>query len=96
MKVISFKRQDHCIECHSDRSIEIYDEYDKPINYSYYLDTIDKRKSDTFDRRPLCYMKCRKCWVEYQITWENKIPEPMINKITMERFMDKVFVKESK
>jgi len=93
IKTISFKRQDHCVKCNADRSIELYDIYDKPINYSYFLDRLNSVSLDSFNRRELSYMQCKKCGVVYDITWENKIPEPLINKNTLFIFLNSVFKK---
>lgn len=93
MKVIQFKRHDNCINCNSDRSIELYDVYNKPVNYSYFLDNISRIDIDCFNKRELSYMKCKKCGKIYNINWVNGIPEPLINKNTLFIFINNIFKK---
>jgi len=90
---INIKREDHCIYCHSDRVVELYDAYNKPVNYSYFLDNQDKIGVSTFDKREMSYFKCRKCGQSYNIEWHNGKPEPSINKNTLFIFLNNVFKK---
>ena len=91
MEVISFKQQDHCVSCNTDRVMELYDAYNKPISYSYFLDNIKTVDMGIFDKRELSYFKCKKCGMLYPITWENTIPEPLINKNILYIFMNNIF-----
>ena len=80
-QLIEFTRQDDCSYCNASKSIECYDIYNKPINYSYLLDQYvkDKNVLNRLNNKVLVYMKCRNCNTKFVIYWDDnrEIPIPM-------------------
>ena len=73
IRPIQYDRQDTCPLCKSERSIEGYTVYNKPVHLSL---AIDKRK-DVRDRQIL-FLKCTKCNTEFFPRWINGYPTPMV------------------
>ena len=90
-KIFSIIRADKCMECNTERSIEIFDIFDKPINYSYLLDLLDTKDIDINEKinnRQLSYMQCRRCGKVYCIDWRNrKYPVPVRSFWYLEMFL---------
>jgi len=90
-KMIEFKRPDYCIHCETERAIEGYDKFGKPINYTYLIDQkqLGKEVSDKLDRREVTFMKCRKCNHEFFIDWRTKdnIPKPINSFVPIDYFL---------
>lgn len=81
IRVINKIRPDKCMECNTDRCIELYDRNDKPVNYTYLIDMYEKGNInilEKFDSRQLSYMRCKKCGKQYCIDWRNRdLPIPI-------------------
>lgn len=80
IKIFSKIRPDKCMECNTERSIEIFDIFNKPINFSYLIDLTESKNIDInekFNNRQLSYMQCRRCGKVYCIDWRNDIPTPI-------------------
>ena len=92
-KIFSIIRPDKCMECNTERSIEIFDVFDKPINYSYLLDLLESKNIDVNERlnnRQLSYMQCRRCGKIYCIDWRNRnYPVPVRAFWYLDIFLDK-------
>ena len=84
--LIEFTRIDDCPCCNASKSIECYDVYDKPINYTYLLDQYEKDKDvlNRLNNKVLSYMKCRNCNTKFVIYWgqNREIPIPMNTRIS--------------
>jgi hypothetical protein len=74
--------------CRSTRSVEAYNNYNKPLKLTHAIDTDN---DDGF--RYISYMKCRKCGREFYPMWIGKFPAPMI-KSNLTEFMN--FFEQSK
>lgn len=91
---IKIERPDTCFKCESKRSIECYDIYNNPLNYSLLLDKLETRPDKTdetlsiLNKRELVIMRCKKCNKQYVIKWNNGIPEPLRNFCFIEEFLD--------
>ncbi len=92
--LIEFARMDDCSCCNTQKSIECYDIYDKPINYTYFLDRYEKDKEvlTKLNNRVLAYMQCRNCHNKFVIYWDQnrEIPIPMnthISAIFFDKFI---------
>lgn len=74
-----YLREDTCPKCMSERSLDLYDEYNKRAYFSVML---DQHKTDKLLSRRLYYFKCSKCGEEFNIDWSNpsRIPVPLNNK----------------
>lgn len=73
-------RGDHCTKCKSPRSIECYTKFDKPINYTYFLDQLEKGKTnvlENLDKIEITTMRCKKCNEQYFIDWRKSYPLPV-------------------
>lgn len=90
-KIFRIIRADRCMECNSDRSIELFDIYDKPVNYSYLLDLLERNNIDINEKlnnRQLSYMQCRKCGKVYCIDWRDRnYPVPVRAFWYLEQFL---------
>lgn len=97
IKIFSKIRADKCMECNSDRSIEMFDVFDRPVNYSYLLDLLETKNIDVnekFNNRQLSYMQCRRCGKVYCIDWRNKdYPVPVRAFWYLDRFLDQYYNK---
>lgn len=67
-------RDDYCMKCNSDRSIELYDVNDKPINYSNLVDRMKYNMREDIiikylNKYELSHFKCKKCNIKYKIDW---------------------------
>lgn len=73
MKPFRIERPDTCPNCKSQRSLEAYTKYDRPIKLSLRID-----RDNQFDGN-IYYMKCSKCGYEYFPKWLSlsKFPFPM-------------------
>lgn len=68
MKPFEFLRPDYCPNCKQERSLELYNSIDKPMNYSIMIDRnvdIHKKVID------LSYMKCKKCKKCFFPRWQD-------------------------
>lgn len=90
-KIFSKIRPDKCMECGTNRSIEIYDIFDKPINYSYLVDLHETKNINIMERlnnRTLSYMKCKRCGKIYCIDWrEPDYPVPVRTMWYLDQFL---------
>jgi transcription elongation factor Elf1 len=86
---IKIIRGDSCPKCNEDRCVEAYDIRNKPIGYTYLLDT---RKTDKLVNLQLSYMRCSQCRTEFHIDWSNREnPRPLY-----EAFVDGFFARFKK
>ena len=65
---IYFENDDFCPNCKNQHSLELYDNFNKPLNYSLLLQNGDNLK-DVEKHHVLSYFKCRKCMKIYNIDW---------------------------
>lgn len=75
-------RPDYCVLCDSQRSIECYDIYGKPINYVILVDKYNRNKElalDILHNKNLSCMKCKRCHNEFRIDWSSpdRFPKPL-------------------
>lgn len=68
-RVFKHIREDTCVKCGKDRSIELYDRNDNSINFTFIL---DNEKYFLLDRRQIYYAKCRNCGSVFSLDWSNK------------------------
>lgn len=77
---INIYREDRCLICKQDRCLELYDNNNNPLNFSYMVDT---NRYDKLDMKNISHMKCKKCNKEFIIEWvlyNNKLkPKPLYN-----------------
>lgn len=78
------QRDDYCYNCSSERAIEMYDVFGKPIGYSHILDN----NESIMDMR-LKFAKCSRCGKIYNIDRSDtkKNPRPMT--ININHFLNK-------
>ena len=57
------KRPDYCPYCDSDRSIELYNRYNKALRYTVFLDMMSSGKISELSK-DYEYLKCKKCGIE--------------------------------
>lgn len=77
---IKIIRGDTCPKCQKSRCVEAYDIRNRPIRYTYLLDT---GKTDNLISLQLSYMKCNQCNSEFGIDWSNKEnPRPLYEVFT--------------
>lgn len=90
IKPVRFYRPDMCIKCKSERSLDCYDKYSRPIGFSRIIDLKQKGKNVTINSKELHYMKCKKCNKIYQLDWKDgrEIPYPLINNIKIDNFLE--------
>lgn len=93
VKIMNIIRPDKCMECKTDRCIELYDIYDKPVNYTYLVDMYERGKRediiDRLDKRQLSYMKCKRCGKQYCIDWRDRsLPIPIRAFWYIDNFLD--------
>lgn len=98
IKIMHKIRPDKCMECNTDRSIELFDMYDRQVNYSYLIDQYEKGiildSMERFDNRQLSYMMCKKCGKVYCIDWRDiHLPVPVRTFWYLENFLDKNYNK---
>ena len=90
-KIFSVIRPDKCMECNTERSIELFDIFDRPVNYSYLLDLIESKNiniDEKFNNRQLSYMRCKRCGKVYCIDWRTKnYPVPVRAFWYLEQFL---------
>lgn len=91
INVFSKIRPDKCMECNTERAIEIFDVFNKPVNYSYLLDLLESKDidiSEKFSNRQLSYMQCRRCGKVYCIDWRSRnYPVPVRAFWYLEQFL---------
>lgn len=76
---ITFLREDYCIVCNSNRSIECYDVFNRPINFSRIIDIYNNKKIfNEQNIKDIYSMKCKKCNTSFTIDWfgNRAIPRP--------------------
>ena len=87
-------RGDYCTSCNTPRSIECYTKFDKPINYTYFLDQLEKNRVnvlDNLDNVQIEYMVCKKCKTEYFIDWRQGYPLPIRDFILVDIFLECIY-----
>lgn len=86
-------RADYCTHCGTDRALECYTKFDKPINYPLFLDELKHNSSiiHKLDNYEIEYMLCRKCKTEFFIDWRNGYPEPIRDFILVEIFLNNYY-----
>ena len=65
---IWFEDEDFCSNCKNKHSLELYDNLNKPINYTLLLRNRDKLR-DVEKNHILSHFKCTKCSKVYDIDW---------------------------
>lgn len=68
-KPFFFERADTCPICKSEKSIEAFNNYNKPINLSYHIDNNDDLKG-----KYIYYLKCNKCKNIFFPIWYDNLP----------------------
>lgn len=89
---IIFEDDDYCSECMNRHSIELYNMYNKEVNYTLLLQ--NKEKVDKIvDKSILLYFKCRKCGKIYDIDWTikngSRFPTPFKQKYLLNKIKGK-------
>lgn len=87
-------RGDYCHKCGSHRTIECYNVFNKPINYSILLDKIEQGDMSVIgklDNAEISYMICRKCKEQFFIDWRMRYPMPVRDFILIDIFLDSVY-----
>lgn len=85
---IEYSRYDTCLFCNSERSVDIYNNFNRPIHLSILIDRneIDRVKS----MQNLRYMKCSKCGKITKINYLNgviqQLDDSKMNKLFMNGF----------
>jgi hypothetical protein len=83
IKAVAFCRPDYCNKCNTERAIECYDVYSRPINYTLIMDYVEKGKivTDIIDKRELSHMECKKCKTQYNLDWTKApgYPVPLLD-----------------
>lgn len=79
MRPIERLRGDYCHKCDTERSIECYDKYDRPINYNLLIDKHLNNPNflEKLGNKQLGYFMCRKCKTIYCIDWRGGFPQPV-------------------
>lgn len=91
---IRFEREDTCVYCNSKRSIELYDNFNRPMNYTLLLDSLksspNKRDEilNKLDNKVLGYMRCNRCKRIYKIHWNKNFPYPLNTDTQVRAFID--------
>ena len=80
-----YDRLDKCPSCNEDRVLEIYDKFNRPVNFSKYVDS-DNLSELLENRHDLRYMKCKKCGKSYKISYLNGVILPLSDS-SMNTFM---------
>lgn len=89
---IYFERQDTCPICESKRSIECYDTFNRPIQFTKILDCIENNQNFDLRFREFSYMKCKNCNVRFMLDWKDKnIPRPLVYKNILYEMLDKYY-----
>lgn len=77
-------REDTCLSCGSERSMELYDSKNKPVRFTFLLDS---NQTNRLINRELEYFKCKHCGKEFRIDMTDPtIPKPL-SSIKLEDFM---------
>ena len=58
IEVISFERPDYCPYCDTQRVVELYDKWDKPLRYTLFLDMFYNGKKEELDK-DYFYLRCK-------------------------------------
>lgn len=77
-KCLVFIREDTCPVCKSERTLEIYNQYNKPCYYSTYLDKRHNGSLDLFEPRVgyVSYIRCDRCRTKFIIEWVENYTHP--------------------
>lgn len=73
-KPFKFERPDICIKCGKLRALEIYNRFDKPMNYSFMLDRKENIEERVIDME---YLQCKYCKERFFPRWENGVILPL-------------------
>jgi len=87
IKLCTFNDKDYCPYCHTKHSIELYDIFNKSLNYRniLHLSNIES----IIDVKQLSYFKCKNCNKEYKIEWDNGRPYPLTYNLNINYFLKK-------
>lgn len=91
-KLVNFRNHNYCSYCNKE-SIELYDIFNKPMNYSKLLsnDNID----NILDIKQLLKFRCTNCNKEYNIIWKDHFPYPLKHNKEINYFLNR-FMKVGK
>lgn len=67
IKPFKFDRPDTCPKCKKSRSLEVYNRFDKPMNYAFILDRKTPPSEKLID---IEYIKCKYCKERFFPRWE--------------------------
>ena len=68
-------REDTCLNCGKERSVELYDKEQKPVRYTFLLDS---HKTGILVDRKLSHFQCRSCGKVYGLDWVKRdYPKPL-------------------
>ena len=77
------ERSDDCIYCKAKRSVEMYNDYNRPINYSTLLDN-----NTNMLALKIKYAKCNNCGRQSNIFWDHtQTPIPLYTTSLVDLFM---------
>lgn len=78
-KLLRAIREDFCIRCAGRGTIECYDKFNNPINYSVLVTKHSQGEdiNNVLDKRELSHFRCTKCGRVYKINWQRDLfPKP--------------------
>lgn len=85
-----------CRKCNTD-NIELYDYYGNKISYKQVVDVYNVTKTlpETFLKKNIYGMRCRKCNTEYDIEWRDNgtFPRPLVTNKSIKIFKQ-LFINE--
>lgn len=89
---IIFEDDDYCSVCNTQHSVELYNIYNKEVNYTLLLQMRDKI-DNIVDKSILSQFKCRRCGAKFNIDWTIKngvrFPTPFKQKYLLNKFKEK-------
>ncbi|MGL5750098.1 MAG: hypothetical protein ACRCXT_06195 [Paraclostridium sp.] len=87
-------RGDYCIACDTNRVLECYTKFGKPINYTSIIDKVECGNMnfiDTLNKVEITDMRCRKCKTEYYIDWRLGYPLPIRDTFIFTLFLNHIY-----
>lgn len=68
-------REDSCPVCGNKRCVELYDNDNRPVRFTFLLDSHQVKR---ILERKLSHFKCKICHANFSIDWKNPdIPKPL-------------------
>ena len=84
----------YCVHCKAN-SIDIFDAYNKPIDYFKILATSSNKEEVLLklnSYKNISFMGCKRCMTVYKIDWSDGLPKPLRNQLILNRISNgKIF-----